>query len=68
MWLPRTPKPELLPSDEDVIPSSCHCLSSASPWPLAHTWVMALTPELEAMFFRKFCHCLLYGIYPDEEE
>jgi len=29
---------------------------------------MALTPELEALFFRKFCHSLPYGVYPDEEE
>jgi len=29
---------------------------------------MALTPELEALFFKKFCHSLPYGVYPDEEE
>jgi hypothetical protein len=29
---------------------------------------MELTPEQEALFFRKFCHSLPYGVYPDEEE
>lgn len=33
-----------------------------------HTSIMALTPELEALFFKKFCHSLPYGVYPDEEE